>query len=60
MGETKRYDINIKESTYPVDEWGRLGGLYSLADLPVSKYIKYDKLSDKDQAQIRRMHELRY
>ena len=58
MGEMKRYDINIKESTYPVDEWGRLGGFYSLADVPVKKYIKYDKLSEKDQAKIRRMHEL--
>tara|TARA_B100000579_G_scaffold193422_1_gene158082 strand:+ start:3634 stop:3813 length:180 start_codon:yes stop_codon:yes gene_type:complete len=58
MSEMKRYDINIKESTYPVDEWGRLGGFYSLADVPIAKYIKYDKLSNEDQAKIRRFHEL--
>ena len=25
---------------FPVDEWDRLGGLYSLADVPVVKYKK--------------------
>ena len=25
-------------ASFPVDEWGRLGGLYSLADVPVAKY----------------------
>ena len=59
MSEMKRYNINIEESTYPVDEWGRLGGLYSLADVPIEKLVKFDKLSDKDQAKIRRWHELR-
>ena len=59
MSEMKRYNINIEESTYPVDEWGRLGGLYSLADVPIAKFAKYDELSEKDQAKIRRWHELR-
>tara|TARA_R110002074_G_scaffold278303_5_gene449811 strand:- start:119 stop:379 length:261 start_codon:yes stop_codon:yes gene_type:complete len=25
---------------FPVDEWDRLGGLYSLADVPIAKYKK--------------------
>tara|TARA_B100000287_G_C20425690_1_gene699387 strand:+ start:668 stop:847 length:180 start_codon:yes stop_codon:yes gene_type:complete len=58
MGEMKRYDIHIKSYTYPVDEWGRLGGFYSLADVPIVKYVDYDELSSEDQAKIRRMHEL--
>jgi len=28
------------EAEFPVDEYGRLGGLYSLADLPIAKYEK--------------------
>ena len=24
--------------TFPVDEWGRIGGLYSLADVPIHRY----------------------
>jgi len=28
------------EAEFPVDEFGRLGGLYSLADLPIAKYEK--------------------
>jgi hypothetical protein len=26
------------EAEFPVDEYGRLGGLYSLSDLPIAKY----------------------
>jgi len=28
------------EAEFPVDEFGRLGGLYSVADLPIAKYEK--------------------
>ncbi len=24
--------------TFPVDQWGRIGGLYSLVDVPISRY----------------------
>ena len=47
--ETK---IPYKSMTYPVDEFGRLGGLFSLVDLPVAKYVKYQDLSKEDQKKI--------
>ena len=33
------YQCTYKK-VFPVDEYGRLGGLYSLADLPIAKYEK--------------------
>ena len=38
--------------TYPVDEFGRLGGLFSLVDLPVAKFVRYHDLSKEDQKKI--------
>ena len=38
--------------TYPVDEFGRLGGLFSLVDLPVAKYVKYQDLREEDQKKV--------
>ena len=40
MSNTKT-KIPYKSMTYPVDEWGRLGGLFSLVDVPVVKYVRY-------------------
>jgi hypothetical protein len=39
---------------FPVDEWDRIGGLYSLADVPVVRYKDITRLGeiitrDKDQ-----------
>jgi|TARA_R110002020_G_scaffold303374_1_gene518785 hypothetical protein len=39
---------------FPVDEWGRLGGLYSLADVPVKSYKKLEREGEivaKDSSQ---------
>ena len=47
--ETK---IPYKSMTYPVDEFGRLGGLFNLVDLPIAKYVKYQDLSKEDQKKI--------
>jgi len=47
--ETK---IPYKSMTYPVDEFGRLGGLFSLVDLPVAKFVRYHDLSKEDQKKI--------
>jgi len=44
--------VPYKAMTYPVDEFGRLGGLFSLVDLPVAKYVKYEDLSEEDQKKI--------
>ena len=44
--------IPYKAMSYPVDEFGRLGGLFSLVDLPVAKYVKYQDLSEEDQKKI--------
>tara|TARA_Y100001972_G_C7419076_1_gene216660 strand:+ start:236 stop:385 length:150 start_codon:yes stop_codon:yes gene_type:complete len=38
--------------SYPVDEFGRLGGLFSLVDLPIAKYVKYQDLSEEDQKKV--------
>lgn len=51
MSEEK-IKIPYKSMTYPVDEFGRLGGLFSLVDLPVAKYVKYQDLSEEDQKKI--------
>ena len=47
--ETK---IPYKSMTYPVDEFGRLGGLFSLADLPISGFMKYEDLREEDKKKI--------
>ena len=44
--------VPYKSMTYPVDEFGRLGGLFSLADLPIAKYVEYRDLSKEDQKKI--------
>ena len=44
--------IPHKAMTYPVDEFGRLGGLFSLVDLPIAKYVKYQDLSEEDQKKV--------
>tara|TARA_B100002019_G_scaffold112795_1_gene97127 strand:+ start:2070 stop:2264 length:195 start_codon:yes stop_codon:yes gene_type:complete len=44
--------IPYKAMSYPVDEFGRLGGLFSLVDLPVAKYVKYQDLSEEDQKKV--------
>ena len=44
--------IPYKAMSYPVDEFGRLGGLFSLVDLPIAKYVKYQDLSKEDQKKI--------
>lgn len=33
-----KFDFN-----FPVDEWGRIGGLYSLADVPVRGYKIFNR-----------------
>jgi hypothetical protein len=42
--------------TYPVDEWGRLGGMFSLVDVPVAKFVRYQDLSEEDQKKVERMN----
>ena len=44
--------VPYKYMTYPVDEFGRLGGLFTLVDLPVAKYVKYQDLSKEDKKKI--------
>lgn len=44
--------IPYKAMSYPVDEFGRLGGLFSLVDLPIVKYVKYQDLSEEDQKKV--------
>ena len=56
MSDTKT-KIPDKSMTYPVDEWGRLGGLFSLVDVPVVKYVRYQDLSENDQKKIDRQYE---
>ena len=48
--------IPYKSMTYPVDRWGRLGGLFSLVDVPIEKSVRYQDLSDEDQKRIDRHH----
>ena len=56
MSEDK-IKVPYKSMTYPVDEWGRLGWLFSLADVPVAKYVRYQDLSENDQKKIDRHYE---
>tara|TARA_X000000368_G_scaffold214862_1_gene169701 strand:- start:308 stop:499 length:192 start_codon:yes stop_codon:yes gene_type:complete len=44
--------VPYKSMTYPIDEFGRLGGLFSLVDLPVAKYVKYQDLREEDQKKV--------
>ena len=39
MSEDKHYRCYYT-AEWPVDEYGRVGGLYSLADIPVARYEK--------------------
>jgi len=56
MNEDKT-KVPYKSMTYPVDEWGRLGGMFSLADVPVCKFVRYQELSEKDQKRLDRQYE---
>lgn len=40
--EYKTYTCKYK-AEWPVDEYGRLGGMYSLADLPVQGYVEMER-----------------
>lgn len=50
--DSQAQHIPYKAMTYPVDEFGRLGGLFSLVDLPVAKYVKYQDLREEDQKKV--------
>ncbi len=51
MSDTKT-KIPYKSMTYPVDEFGRLGGLFSLADLPIAGFKKYEDLREEDKKKV--------
>ena len=38
----KTYTCKYK-AEWPVDEFGRLGGMYSLADLPIQGYVEMER-----------------
>ncbi len=40
--EFKKYTCKYK-AEWPVDEFGRLGGMYSLADLPIQGYVEMER-----------------
>lgn len=40
--EYKTYTCKYK-AEWPVDRYGRLGGMYSLADLPVQGYVEMER-----------------
>ena len=40
--EFKTYTCKYK-ADWPVDEYGRLGGMYSLADLPVQGFVELER-----------------
>jgi hypothetical protein len=40
--EYKTYTCTYK-AEWPVDEYGRLGGMYSLADLPIKGYVTMER-----------------
>jgi len=54
--QNKIQKVPYKSMTYPVDEWGRLGGMFSLADVPVCKYVRFQDLTEEEQQKIARMH----
>ena len=42
MDEYKKYTCKYT-AEWPVDEFGRIGGMYSLADLPVQGYVELER-----------------
>ena len=52
LKDSQSQQAPYKAMTYPVDEFGKLGGLFTLVDLPVSKYVRYQDLSEEDQKKI--------
>ena len=40
--EYKEYRCKYK-AEWPVDKFGRLGGMYSMADLPVNAYVELER-----------------
>ena len=40
--EYKEYKCKYK-AEWPVDKFGRLGGMYSLADLPIEAYVEQER-----------------
>jgi len=40
--EYKTYTCKYK-AEWPVDEFGRLGGMYSMADLPIQGYVEMER-----------------
>ena len=40
--EYKKYTCKYK-AEWPVDKFGRIGGMYSLADLPVQGYVELER-----------------
>ena len=54
--DSQTQQVPYKAMTYPVDEWGRLGGLFSLADVPVAKYVRFQDLNEDDQKKVERMN----
>ena len=52
LNDSQTQQAPYKAMTYPVDEWGRLGGLFSLVDMPIAKYVRYQDLSKEDQKKI--------
>lgn len=40
------YSCTFTVKNIPLDEWGRPGGMMSMADLPVSKYGDYTSTGD--------------
>ena len=52
LKDSQSQQAPYKAMTYPVDEFGRLGGLFTLVDLPIAKYVRYQDLSAEDQKKI--------
>ena len=56
LKDSQSQQAPYKAMTYPVDEFGRLGGLFTLVDLPIAKYVRYQDLSEEDQKKVERMN----
>lgn len=56
LKDSQTQQAPYKAMTYPVDEWGRLGGMFSLLDVPVAKFVRYQDLSEEDQKKVERMN----
>ena len=52
LKDSQSQQAPYKAMTYPVDEFGRLGGLFTLVDLPIAKYVRYQDLSEEDQKKV--------